>query len=224
MCVSVSLPGEVGALLLIPPLRLHYHSISFLWPTALSWRNALGDQGRCLQFWTLGAGLQQWDWGNSGGSQFLGGGRSFPGSCGSPHCPAFSGPGAEHRVLQGSQRQCPSVTRCPGRDTAPSCGRSSWASCSRDPSVRTSQGGGRRPRPQKGGGRGKGRARRAEWHSCKAGLQEHSARSVVSSASDGRRDVQSSAPGDAMSDPLSHRACRFDEHRSPLGAEGGHLG
>lgn len=148
MCVSVSLPGEVGALLLIPPLRLHYHSISFLWPTALSWRNALGDQGRCLQFWTL----QQWDWGNSGGSQFLGGGRSFPGSCGSPHCPAFSGPGAEHRVLQGSQRQCPSVTRCPGRDTAPSCGRSSWASCSRDPSVRTSQGGGRRPRPQKGGG------------------------------------------------------------------------
>lgn len=81
-----------------------------------------------------------------------GGGRSFPGSCGSPHCPAFSGPGAEHRVLQGSQRQCPSVTRCPGRDTAPSCGRSSWASCSRDPSVRTSQGGGRRPRPQKGGG------------------------------------------------------------------------
>lgn len=148
MCVSVSLPGEVGALLLIPPLRLHYHSISFLWPTALSWRNALGDQGRCLQFWTL----QQWDWGNSGGSQFLGGGRSFPGSCGSPHCPAFSGPGAEHRVLQGSQRQCPSVTRCPGRDTAPSCGRSSWASCSRDLSVRTSQGGGRRPRPQKGGG------------------------------------------------------------------------
>lgn len=153
-----------------------------------------------------------------------GGGRSFPGSCGSPHCPAFSGPGAEHRVLQGSQRQCPSVTRCPGRDTAPSCGRSSWASCSRDLSVRTSQGGGRRPRPQKGGGRGKGRARRAEWHSCKAGLQEHSARSVVSSASDGRRDVQSSAPGDAMSDPLSHRACRFDEHRSPPGAEGGHLG
>lgn len=142
-----------------------------------------------------------------------GGGRSFPGSCGSPHCPAFSGPGAEHRVLQGSQRQCPSVTRCPGRDTAPSCGRSSRASCSRDPSVRTSQGGGRRPRPQKGGGREKGRARRAEWHSCKA------------SASDGRRNVQSSAaPGDAVSDPLSHRACRFDEHRSPLGAEGGHLG
>lgn len=120
---------------------------------------------------------------------------------------------------------CPSVTRCPGRDTAPSCGRSSRASCSRDPSVRTSQSGERRPRPQKGGGRGKGRARRAEWHSCKAGLQEHRARSVVSSASDGRRNVQSSAaPGDAMSDPLSHRACRFDEHRSPPGAEGGHLG
>lgn len=213
----MSLPGEVGALLLIPPLRLHYHSISFLWPTALSWRNALGDQGRCLQFWTLGAGLQQWDWGNSGGSQFLGGAEAFLGVA-----------GLLIALLSqdlGLSIGCPSVTRCPGRDTAPSCGRSSRASCSRDPSVRTSQSGERRPRPQKGGGRGKGRARRAEWHSCKAGLQEHRARSVVSSASDGRRDVQSSAaPGDAIPDPLSHRACRFDEHRSPPGAEGGHLG